>query len=335
MTSPRLSLVLPGKDVAPWIGDALSSLVDQLPVGELEVVVVDDGSTDQTSDVVASFADRLPRLVLHRNEEATGLASARNTGLGLATAPLIGFLDGDDWLARGHLARLVAAVEELDVDFVRCDHVRVTSGRRQLVRAPMAVRGRRLDPRDAILPTDDSSMVDYPYAWAGIFRRNLLEEGLLHFHDGLHTAEDRPWIWRLMLQGHSYAVVSSPGVMYRRGLSGSLTQIVDRRQLDFLRAYRLCFELLDADAGATRYEPKLVRQFLAVLASQMGRRGFPRELQAEMQREAVAILAGRDPEVLWSTGQAMDEKRRLRLQPVLRRVVPAGRRSAAPVAVTG
>ncbi|MFI6309582.1 hypothetical protein ACIBEK_05425, partial [Nocardia fusca] len=78
-------------------------------------------------------------------------------------------------------------------------------------------------------------MVDYPYAWAGIYRRSLRD--LLSFPGSLHTAEDRPWIWRLHREATSFAAVGLPGVFYRRGVSTSLTQVGDERQLDFIRAF--------------------------------------------------------------------------------------------------
>ena len=82
-----------------------------------------------------------------RNETPVGLASARNQGLDRAAGRYLAFLDGDDWLARGHLARMVAVISRLDVDFVRTDHVQTTDGRRSVIRAPEARRDRVLDPR--------------------------------------------------------------------------------------------------------------------------------------------------------------------------------------------
>ena len=153
------------------------------------------------------------------------------------------FLDGDDWLAPGYLRQLVNAIDTLACDFVRVDHVQVKGRKRMVHRAPEARRGVVLDPRSGILPVSQSTMVDYPYAWAGIYRRALGPR--LKFPAGLHTAEDRPWIWRLHREARSYAVVSLAGVFYRRQVANSLTQTGDRRQLHFLDAFALVLDQVD------------------------------------------------------------------------------------------
>jgi glycosyltransferase involved in cell wall biosynthesis len=290
-----VSVVVPGKDAEAFLADALTSLTRQLDDPEtVEVIMIDDGSIDRTSAVATSFADRLPRLRVLRNSEPTGLASARNQGLVAATGEYLAFLDADDWLAPGHLGDLVAALQRLDVDFVRTDHVTVSGHRRSLVRPPQGRRGVPLDPRESILPADRPTMVDYPYAWAGMFHRRLFDRGLLTFPEGLHTAEDRPWIWRLHLQAESYAVVDAAGICYRRGVTTSLTQITDSRQLDVLQAFAGIRAVVEADREADRFWPKVVRSTLAVLAHHLGRdhlmsRGDRRTLRAGT-RELIAAL---------------------------------------------
>ncbi len=110
-----------------------------------------------------------------------------------------------------------------------------------------------------------------PYAWAGMYHRRLLDRGILHFPHGLRTAEDRPWIWRLHREAESFAVVSSLGVFYRRGVATSLTQIGDVRQLDFLRAFDQVIEETAADPEADRLLPKAVRTYCAIIAHHCGR----------------------------------------------------------------
>jgi len=317
-----VSIVLPAKDQAPFIDDALRSLAKQFEdPRELEVIVVDDGSDDGTGDLAAAHSARLPLLRVLRNEVPRGLATARNQGLRLTSAPVVGYMDGDDWLAPGHLETTERALLELGVDFVRTDHVKVTGTKRELTRAPQAVRNRVLDPRDSILPDTHSTMVDYPYAWAGLFRRRLVERGLLDFPDGLFTAEDRPWIWRLFLQAESYAVVNSPGIMYRRGVASSLTQIYDERQLDFGKSFLQTFDVVAADREAERWWPKVARSFLAVAAHHRGRRhDMTTDVEARQSAAITACFEAMPPAVLASSFAALDWRRRKSLESLL----PAG-----------
>ncbi|MEU8248413.1 glycosyltransferase family 2 protein [Nonomuraea sp. NPDC048916] len=253
-----LSVVVPVRDGERFIGDALTSLLRNAR-RDFEFIVVDDGSVDATGDLAEDFRAELPGLAVIRNPAPVGLADARNAGLSAASGRYVTFLDGDDWLAPGHLERLVEAADGLGCDFVRTDHVQAEGRKRVVHRAPMAWRGTVLDPREAILPADVRTMVDYPYAWAGIYRRSLRD--LLHFPGSLHTAEDRPWIWRLHREAATFAVVSLAGVFYRRQVAGSLTQVGDERQLHFFDAFQLVFKDLEEE-----YLPKAARNFCALLA---------------------------------------------------------------------
>ncbi|MEW9529342.1 glycosyltransferase family 2 protein [Microbispora sp. NPDC049125] len=271
-----LSVIVPVRDGEPYLADALASLVrNRTRDFQTEVVVVDDGSADATPEVIEDFRQDLPGLTVVRNPVPVGLADARNVGLKLASGRYVTFLDGDDWLAPGYLSRLVAAIDGLGCDFVRVDHVQAEGRKRETHRAPEPRRNVVLDPRGAIMPAGAKTMVDYPYAWAGVYRRELGE--LLTFPSGLHTAEDRPWIWRLHQRAASFAAVSLAGVFYRRGVPASLTQIGDERQLHFFDAFDLVFAEVEE-----QFRPKAVRTFLALLANHWEMR----------ERFAPAILAG-------------------------------------------
>jgi glycosyltransferase involved in cell wall biosynthesis len=92
---PTLSVVIPAYNVESFIADAIDSALTQ-SFADLEVVVVDDGSTDRTAQIVAAMTDPRIRLVSKRNG---GLSSARNAGIRAARGRYIGMLDGDDrWL---------------------------------------------------------------------------------------------------------------------------------------------------------------------------------------------------------------------------------------------
>lgn len=265
-----LSVIVPFYNVEAYAADALRGLFENVR-DDFEFLLVDDCSTDGTSQVLAEWEGRLPCARVIRHSANQGPSAARNTGIDVARGRYLTFLDGDDWPTPGYYSELIAAAEKFSCDFLRTDHVQVNGQERTVVRAPEARRGRVLDPRTSILPAESPTMVDYPYPWAGIYHHRLVEQGLLHFPVHLRTAEDRPWIWRLHRTAKSYAVLSLSGVRYRRGVATSLTQIGDARQLAFLEAFRQVFDELTDDPDRELLKPKAVWGFCAVIGYYLGR----------------------------------------------------------------
>ncbi|MEU3773679.1 glycosyltransferase family 2 protein [Streptomyces sp. NPDC032472] len=325
---PKLSVVVPFYNVQTYAPDALKSL-ELNARDDFEFLLVDDCSTDGTPDLLRRAARELPGAVHIGREQNGGLATARNTGLDAAKGEYIAFLDGDDWLAPGHLARTLAAIEALSCDFVRTDHVSVSGRTRSVQRVPYGPQLVVADPRAGILPASRSTCVDYPYAWAGMYHRRLLDGGLLHFTDGLRTAEDRPWIWRLHRRAGSFAAVGLPGIFYRRGISTSLTQIKDERQLDFIRAFDQVLADTAADAESARLLPKAVRTYCAIIAHHIGSiEKFERPVAEKLRALSAAALGRMPGDLLDQALDSMDAER----ASLLRRLRRAHRRtrSASP-----
>ncbi|MEW2130427.1 glycosyltransferase family 2 protein [Streptomyces sp. NPDC005435] len=307
---PKLSVIIPCFNIEAYVPETTASLRNNAR-DDFEFLFVEDRSTkDRTYEALLGLTADLKNSRVIRHERNGGLATARNTGTDAAEGTYLTYLDGDDWLAPGYLARLVDSVERLGVDFVRTDHVQVFGTERQIHRAPEGRRNKPLDPRSSILPVDDTTMVDYPYAWAGIYHRRLLERGLLRFHDGLRTAEDRPWIWELHRKADSYAVASLRGVFYRRGISSSLTQIGDVRQLDFFRSFDLVLAELAEDPEADLLRGKALRNYCVVIAHQLlARERFERGVYVRLRRLAAEALGRMTEEELNEALVGMGEER--------------------------
>ncbi|MEV8590976.1 glycosyltransferase family 2 protein [Streptomyces sp. NPDC051180] len=319
----KLSVVVPFFNVQTYAPDTLTSLRANARE-DFEFLLIDDCSSDGTPELLDRAARELPGAVLIRHERNEGLATARNTGLDAARGEYVAFLDGDDWLAPGFYGRLVAAAEDLGCDFLRTDHVSVTGRNRSVRQVPVARRAEVLDPRDAILPAHRTTSVDYPYAWAGLYHRRLLDRGLLHFPHGLRTAEDRPWIWRLHREAESFAAIGELGVFYRRGVSTSLTQIGDVRQLDFIRAFDQVIEETAKDPDADRLLPKAVRTYCAVISHHIGSiERFEPDVARRLKAMSAAALRRMPRELLDEVLPAMGPERAATLRS-LRRRRPAG-----------
>ncbi|MBU6533680.1 glycosyltransferase family 2 protein [Streptomyces mayonensis] len=316
---PKLSVIVPFYNVRQYAPDTLRSLRANAR-DDFEFILVDDCSSDGTADLLARAESELPGAVLVRHERNGGLATARNTGIDRARGEYLTFLDGDDWLAPGYYDRLVAAVEGLGCDFVRTDHVQCTARARLVHRVPHGRRNVRLNPRDAILPAHRSTSVDYAYAWAGVYHRRLAERGLLHFTDGLRTAEDRPWIWKLHREAESFAVTGLLGVFYRRGVASSLTQIGDVRQLDFIRAFDEVVAGAAGDADAARLLPKAVRTYCAIISHHLGSvERFEPAVARKLKAMSAAALRRMPQDALDDVLGSMDAERATRLRRLRRR----------------
>ncbi len=296
MRTPLVTVILPAKDAGAYIGTTLETLTRQFDdPAALKLVAIDDGSRDDTGTLMHRYAERFGSAEVIRNRHPQGLASARNQGLAHVEGDAFCFLDGDDWMQPRRLEVLASRLAALGCDFLRTDHVTVTDGRRAVVRAPHPWREQVTSPREAILPEHERTMVDYPFAWAGIFHRRIIDRGLAAFPPGLFTAEDRPWIWKLHLQAESFAVVDAPALLYRRGVATSLTQVRDRRQLDFVTAMDQVLAIVEHDHEAERFRAKAVWTALALSSRHLVRARRMRPALRAAMRAGIRDMLGRLP----------------------------------------
>lgn len=306
---PKLSVVVPMHNVEIFAESTLRSLANNADP-DFEFLLVDDCSTDATSWMVDRWAEGRSDTRVIRHETNRGIAQARNSGIDAARGEYVTFLDGDDWYGPGYLRELVRDIDALGCDFARTDHVQATGTERVIKRPPAPVRNTVMDPRDGIAPPHVETMVDYPFVWAGIYRRHLFDDGGMRFATELRTAEDRLWIWRLHLRARSYASLGLHGVFYRRGVATSLTQIKDSRQLDFIPAYDMLLADLLADPEAERFLPKAVRTYCAMIAFHLGKVDeYESSAAQRLRREARDALHRMPQHVLEETLRNIDRTR--------------------------
>lgn len=198
----RIGVVIPAYNAAQWIGDAILSVLRQTHA-DWRLVVVDDGSSDRTSEVAAAFTDVRMQLIRQQN---AGVSAARNRGcLELRAVSACMFLDADDWLAPDALARLAAALEAAPAAVAAAGAYTFASTKR--VRRP---------PSGDILPR---LLVRNLFANGGhvLIRANAVSE----FRTDLIYGEDwECWI-RVALQGPFTAAHGKDPVLFVRQHDGS------------------------------------------------------------------------------------------------------------------
>lgn len=117
---PLISVIIPAYNIEAYIERCLNSVCGQT-YSNLEIIVVDDGSSDKTGDVIDEFAKRDSRIIpVHK--ENSGVSAARNTGLDIAKGEYIGFVDGDDLIEAQMYEKLMELATNYQVDIAHCGY---------------------------------------------------------------------------------------------------------------------------------------------------------------------------------------------------------------------
>lgn len=213
-----VSLIVPTYNAAVSLPDCLSSIARQTH-STLQVLVIDDGSTDATQECIKKFAQQDSRFTLIAQPNS-GVASARNTGLDYATGEMIAFVDADDTVDPNYIASLMAVRSQADL---------ISCGYRRVGPHPRAVslgRSGALSRDEMIANTLCSERIGGG-CWNKLFRRNLIEQAQLRFDATLSVGEDMLFLteyaliaeryWHVDLPLYNY--VSHPNSITRRAYS--------------------------------------------------------------------------------------------------------------------
>lgn len=260
---PEVSVVLPTYNRAHTLGASLASVLEQTEV-DAEVIVVDDGSTDETGPLLARSGD--PRLrVLH--EPHRGIAGARNAGVAASRAPYIAFHDSDDLALPGRLARALTLLRaDPGIDCV------IQNG---ILLPPEG--STETDPKPWISPTVARTLVDRPIGVAEVYRWNLGQlQGMTFtrtavlaaggFDASFEVLEDLDLVLRVAARG-GIRFLDAPAFSYRRhGGSASFDRVRVRE-------------------ASIRVAEKLIRDHPAVL-EMIGRQAFTRRQARRYARVA-------------------------------------------------
>ncbi|MFJ8821792.1 CDP-glycerol glycerophosphotransferase family protein [Streptomyces sp. NPDC102467] len=185
--TPRLTVVVPIHNVEEYLGACLESLSAQT-MPDLEVVMVDDGSTDDSGGIAREFAAGDPRFHLVEQANA-GLGAARNTGTRYATGGYLAFVDSDDVIPEGAYELMLRALEESGSDFVtgNVHRLRADGSTEQ---SPM-FRKAMAATRTATHVTGDWDLLADRIACNKVFRRAFWDEHSFAFPEGV-LFEDIP-----------------------------------------------------------------------------------------------------------------------------------------------
>lgn len=221
--APRVSVIVPVFNAEQYLGACLDSLLAQT-LSDIEIVCVDDGSSDSSVDILRSYAARDNRVTVLSQANA-GAAAARNRGLEMARGEYVLFVDADDFVAPTLLAEVIAVAAGSDADICIFGFDNYYSGSGQYVPANYYLRKDALPearPFSFHDVPDQIFRVTTPSLWNKLFRREFLEAADARLDPDLRYAHDLPFIYGLMVRASRIAVVDKVLYHYRRDNPNSL-----------------------------------------------------------------------------------------------------------------
>jgi glycosyltransferase involved in cell wall biosynthesis len=284
----RVSVLIPAFDAEATVGAAISSALWQT-YGDLEVIVVDDGSHDATGTIAASF----PKVRVVRQENA-GVAAARNRGVTEARGELIAFCDADDVLLPSHLKALVETYDrEGGIATSNCYWLFPGGIHPSRTR----YRGRFPRPDRQRLAILEQNFV----STMSLFPRALVDE-IGPFDEKLAVAEDWDFWLRAIYAGRRVALQPQPLALYRWGSSGLAA---DAKRMDE-HARAVLRKALARDDLSAEERAYLKRRLDGPGPAELGREGDDalrrgRYRDAAARYRAAAALAPSEPRLVWKS----------------------------------
>lgn len=216
MKHPIVSFIVPSYNFAAHITECVDSILSQT-MSEIEVIVVNDGSTDNTKEILETLAQKDAR-VCPINKENEGVSKARNTGLLAANGEYVAFVDADDYLAPDYADYMVNMAKKsgsefcLSLDSFTCkDEVNNSSATEFKVLSPEDATALLLSPRIIV------------GCWNKLFKRDWLINNNLIFSTDLFYGEGLQFIIAVAQKANSVCVGNRKVYYYRRNNYASAT----------------------------------------------------------------------------------------------------------------
>lgn len=248
MTGKKISVIIPAYNVEKYIRRCLDSLVNQT-YETMEIIVVNDGSTDRTGEILHEYAERFPDKVTVYDRENGGQAEARNFGLAKATGEYIGFVDSDDFVSAVMYEKLYEEAERTGCDLVTCGYYGCEEESGEITVYQTGYRGMF---NQSIYENPDILRRNSPYPWNKLYTRELLERTGFQFRGGM-IFEDLCAIFPLFLDAKKVGRVHEKLYYYMKGRKGGTISTFDRRHGQIIDALQIMNDAYQARGEFERF----------------------------------------------------------------------------------
>lgn len=226
-----ISIIVPVYNVEKYLPRCLDSLRSQV-FKDIEIICVEDGSTDSSPQLLKIAADLDPRIVV-AEQKNQGVSAARNHGLELASGEIVMFVDSDDFLKPGACATVAREFGEKQPDIL------TFGGEAISFEQPHQWLANALKPKDAVVEGFDEKLfkkcLARPYIWLSAFSRDFIERSSLRFDEELAIGEDQLFYLDAYPKSQRTVSIKDDLYSYRYSRPGSAMHIQMQKQANVVK----------------------------------------------------------------------------------------------------
>lgn len=200
----KVSIIIPAYNIEKYIEESILSSINQT-LKEIEIIIINDGSTDRTLEVIKKYEkiDSRIKLIDQKNQ---GLSIARNNGLEIAKGKYIYFLDGDDWIENETLNECYNIAENLEIDIIHFNSLKIEE--KTKIKNFSYTKGTNLDENKIYIGEEFveecfNKNIFRGEVWFNFIKRELIENLKLKFYPGI-SYEDI--LFTMKLQNSNYKI---------------------------------------------------------------------------------------------------------------------------------
>lgn len=224
-----ISVIVPIFNVAKYLRQCIESICCQT-CRDLEIILVDDGSTDGSSEICDSYRKKDARIVVVHKENG-GLVSARKAGLQASHGRYIAYVDGDDWIEEHMYERLYGCLVEQNVDVVMCGRYEDTGNVSKAVYH--GIKQGRYDKKLMLEHVYPQMVVNmeffkwgiFPGLWDKLFKRECIESFQMEVDEHIQMGEDAVCVYPCLLNAKSIYVLHECLYHYRQTTDSMVKQV--------------------------------------------------------------------------------------------------------------
>lgn len=287
----KVSIVIPVYNMEKYLVDCLDSVVHQT-LQDIEIIIVDDGSTDKSAEIIKSYVEKYPDKVRAYQKENGGQATARNMGIGLCTGEYIGFVDADDKINLQMYETMYHLAVKEQSDLVECNYsfLMVQDGQDKELKPYGHVRKYKSNK--------DMFMNPLVSPWNKLYKAEILQKTDINFPEG-YIYEDTSFFIKAIPFIKKWSYVDEKYVLHYMRANSTMTANKSRKVGDIFPVLEDMWQFYETEKLAEQYKKEL-EYFTAkiLLCSSLERiaQVQQREIKKDLQRKTIDFIQNRIPD---------------------------------------